>query len=108
MTPEEIQKRLQAGEGVHPEEVTYEDLDEANCLSVMMPIPDDPHERAMLFANNLVQICMGFRGKNEELLVEVRTLAAAVSYLLNSSSFIDGEYYEWDKREINRKLRRDR
>lgn len=43
---------------------------------------------------------------DENLNYEIGQLLASLVYLTNSTSFSKGEYYQFDKDEINRKLRR--
>jgi hypothetical protein len=38
--------------------------------------------------------------------LELRSIATAFSYLLNSTSFMEDEYKKFDREEIDRKLRR--
>jgi hypothetical protein len=43
---------------------------------------------------------------DEHLASELKSILGAACYLLNSTSFREGTYFDFDKDEINRKLRR--
>ena len=45
-------------------------------------------------------------GIDEKLVIEIKQLLSSLNYLLNYTSYKDKKYYEFDKQEVNRKLRR--
>ena len=97
-----------SGNGVYPEDLNSEVLREAECENVVALIPKDYQKRIRYFGNLFVQMCFSNKIKDEQLKIEMSQLSQALSYLINSSSFRDGKYYEFDKIEISRKLRRQK
>ncbi len=104
--PESIRNAISKGETFRLEELTYDLLEEAECKLSVLPVPEDFDERIRAFGNLIAQMCSNVRGKDERLLLEIRSVSAALSYLLNSCSFADGKYHYFDEREIERKLGR--
>ena len=75
---------------------------------VFFLVAKDFKQRVRYFGNVLVQMALRepFQ-KDDRLMVEIRVLTQALSYLLNSSSFEDGKLHDFDKKEIDRKLSRE-
>jgi hypothetical protein len=71
-----------------------------------MPYPVNFEARLSHIGNILVQMCCGIRGKDERLMMDIRSLSTSLSYLLNSTSFREGEYFNFDKSNINKRLGR--
>jgi len=105
-TAEEIIEALKTHAGLYPGEVTNDSLREAKCELFMMPIPEDFNSRISHIGNLLAQMCNNVRHKDDRLLLDLKTISSTLSYLINSSSFRDGEYFEFDKSLVNKRLRR--
>ena len=103
---EEVRKALSNLEGIFPDDNTAEKLMESGCEPVMVPIPSDFDQRLRYFGDLLSQMSLGIKGKDERLAIEIQTMAGALSYLLNSSSFAEGTYWDFDKRTIDKRIRR--
>ena len=102
LSVEDLQARVVASNGVYPDEVNLDLLHEAECLSYLVVLPKDFNKRTQYLGNLLAQMCLAHKG---ELRMDLGRIAAALSYLLNSTSFREGKYHDYDKQEIKRKLR---
>lgn len=101
-----IREGLKVFRGFYLDELTQGALTAAGCSPYVAALPADFDARVRYLGNMLAQMCMAVPRKNERLKLELRTIACALSYLLNSTSFQTGEYHDFDKTEISRKLRR--
>lgn len=102
---EEIKKSLETRRGFDPSRLTEELLKEAGCLSVVCVLPKDFMERVSYIGNLLSQMTMDSKGiKDDQLRLVAGKLCQAVSYMLNSCSWRDGELHDFDYEELRCKL----
>lgn len=106
MTASDIHYALKNHVGVYPDDVSTETLREAGCMDTLMPLPDRYEDRISHIGNLLAQMCNGVRGKDEKLIMDLRIISSSLSYLINSASFQDGQYFDFDQSVINTRLRR--
>lgn len=106
LSEEELLRKLENYSAVYPEELDTDALRDAGLSTGVMLLPTELKERAQYLGNLLVQMCFKLQQGDAKFKIELGTLAAALSYLLNSTSFITGEYKDFDQAEIDRKLRR--
>ncbi len=97
------------GTGVYLRELTPEILAAAKCHPYVLPVVRDFNERVRSIANILVQMTFGERlaPVDEPLRREINRLGQALSYLVNSASFEDGHYHDFDRKEVDRKIGRE-
>lgn len=107
-TAEQLKQWMELGRGIHPENLDPEAMEEAGCDYNVALIPKDYGQRLRQFGNLLAQMCLNHKLKDPKLRMELATIAASLSYLINSSSFRDGEYHAFDEAEVSAKLRRNR
>lgn len=73
--------------------------------SVVCVLPKDFMERVSYIGNLLSQMTMDSKGiKDDQLRLVAGKLCQAVSYMLNSCSWRDGELHDFDYEELRRKL----
>ena len=97
-----VEKRI----GVSPDEISEARLRDAGLLGRVFLLPEPLNERARYMADVLVQMLgMGSPVKGD-LRMASGVLCQALSYLMNSSSWRDGELHDFDLDEIRRKVRR--
>ena len=107
MDAEEIKQAMQNRRGLHLEELTIEALREAGCMDVVMAIPKDFMERTSYIGNLLAQMTMDSKGvKDDRLRLVVGQLCQALSYMMNSCSWREGELHDFDYQELQSKLGR--
>ena len=107
MDAEEIKQAMQNRRGLHLEELTTEALREAGCMDVVMAIPKDFMERTSYIGNLLAQMTMDNKGvKDDRLRLVVGQLCQALSYMMNSCSWREGELHDFDLMELQSKLGR--
>jgi len=107
MEVEELQEILKGiDSGAYPEDLSYELLEEAGAMHVVLPIHKDFRKRMRQFGNIMAQMGYGFKSKDPKLMIEFRTIATTLSYLLNSTSFEEDSYRKFDKQAVDNKLRR--
>jgi len=110
-TSEEITKHLGSGYPITAEEMiaNRSPLAEAGYYpDVCVPIAESFTLRVKTWANNLSHMVTAFRDIPVEtkIVAELRILSRALAYLVNSASFRDKKYHEFDKIEIDRKVGR--
>jgi hypothetical protein len=86
-------------------DLTEELLDEAGCMRLVAPLPEDFDDRVRYLGDVLAQMCMNQKVKDDRLCMFLRSMASALSYLLNSSSYRDGELHDYDAAALAGKLR---
>ncbi len=105
MDANDIRSRMERHAGFYPQTLTDKALREAGCMSTVCALPEDINERARFLANVLVQM-MGMPKTDDTLKPIVGQLCQALSYMVNSASWRDGELHEFDRLELKRKLAR--
>ena len=105
-TAEDLKAFVHANQGVSPENLDPVEMARAGVSQRVVLVPGDQDTKVRYFGNLLVQMVCNRKDRSSPLSVELHTIATALSYLLNSTSFVDGEYHPFDKDEIDRKLRR--
>ena len=105
MDAEDIKLALQSRRGIYPDQVTREALRDAGCLELLCAMPSDFNERVSYLGNTLTQM-LTREPKDDRLRATVGTLCQALAYMLNSTSWQDGELHEFDLLELQRKLAR--
>lgn len=103
---EDIKDALQRRVTVEPEEITKDDLRKADCLERVAVLPIDLHERMSYLADVLVQTINTRSVKDDRLRSTVGALCHALSYMMNSCSWQEGELHDFDYLELQRKLAR--
>jgi hypothetical protein len=100
-----IKYSLDRRRGLHPEDITEEALKQAGCMEVVCAMPKDFMERVSYLGDLLSQMTMDSNGiKDDRLRLVAGKLCQAVSYMLNSCSWRDGELHDFDYEELRRKL----
>ena len=106
LSKEQLLTKVEKTTSVYLDEISEELLAEAGLASTVMVLPKDFGDRIKYIGDLFVQMCFGFKSKDTMLKLELTSIATALSYLLNSTSFIKDQYMDFDKTEINRKLQR--
>lgn len=106
LTEEELLRKLKDYSMAYPEELDADTLRSAGLVTGVMLLPSEFKERVQYLGNLFAQMCFKLQPGDARLKMELVTLATTLSYLLNSTSFIKGEYKDFDRAEIDRKLRR--
>ena len=104
LSTEEIKYALDNRRGLPPACLTEEALEQAGCLRTVCALPKDFKERASYLGNVLTQMTSGSNVKDERLRLVVSQLSQALSYMLNSTSWQDGELHDFDLLELRLKL----
>lgn len=91
--------------GVYPDQITREELRKAGCSEMVSVLPNDFNERISYLGNTLVQM-LTRSPKDDRLRATVGKLTRALSYMLNSCSWREGELHDFDLEELRRKLGR--
>jgi len=103
---EELKNAVERRVGVLPDNLTEASLREAGLQGRVFLLPEGFNERARYMADVLVQM-LGIGSPVEgDLRMASGVLCQALSYLVNSSSWRDGELHNFDLDEIRRKVRR--
>jgi hypothetical protein len=105
MDAEEIKYAMDNRHGVYPDQLTREALREAGCSELVCILPNDFNERVSYLGNTLTQM-LTRSPKDDRLRATVGQLCQALSYMLNSRSWLDGELHDFDYMELQTKLRR--
>ena len=91
---------------IAPEELTSAALREAGCMDRVCVLPEQFNERMSYLADVLVQSIRSASVKDDQLRSTIGQLAQAVSYMMNSASWRDGELHDFDTLELQLKLGR--
>lgn len=103
MNSEQIKYAMENRQSIEPEGVTREMLREAGCDDRVCVLPEKYNDRVSYLGDVLVQItCKG--PKDDRLRSTVGKLTQALSYLINSTSWQEGELFDFDQMELQRKL----
>lgn len=109
-SPEQLRQRVADNMMIAPEDwiESRDSLLEAGLDPVyVFPVVRDFRGRVRQLGNILAQMANGVDLQRDgKLMVEIRRTTAALSYLLNCSSFEDNELHDYDKAELDRKLGR--
>lgn len=103
LSADDIKSRMERHSGIYPEELTVAALREAGCMSTVMMLPEGFNDRVRYLGNLLVQMTRDVKC-DESLKYRFGALSQAMSYLLNSTSWSDGELHDFDAKELKRKL----
>ena len=103
MTTDEIRYCLQNHEGILPDELTAAMLREAGCLDRVAVLPKPLNERLSYLSNVVVQSIRSVKC-DDDLRSLMGSLTQALCYMMNSTSWADGELHDFDEQEITRKL----
>ena len=106
MNTEDIKDALQRRVTVEPEGITQDGLRKADCLGRVAVLPVEFNERMSYLADVLVQSINNRSVKDDRLRSTVGTLCHALSYMMNSCSWQEGELHDFDYLELQRKLAR--
>ncbi len=106
LSKEELLEKVEEHVGVYLDNLSIELLKEAECWPEVAVLPEDFKKRIKYLGNMLVQMCFVYKTKDDMIRLDLRSIATALSYLLNSTSFDNDEYKKFDREEIDRKLRR--
>jgi hypothetical protein len=101
---ERIKENIRCRQGMYLSDLTPEALDEAECMYIVAPLPDDFNARTQYLGDLLAQMCMNHKVTDDRLRMFLRAIATAFSYLLNSSSYQDGKLHSFDATELANKL----
>lgn len=105
MNSEQIRYAMESRASVDPDEITKDELRAAGCLNRVCVVLDNFNERVSYLGGVLVQMLCGAKNYDYRLRSTVGKLCQSLSYILNSSSWKDGELYDFDLDELRRKLR---
>ena len=103
MSVESIRYALENRTAILPVEVDEKSLREAGCWDHVCVLPDQFDDRVRYLGDALVQ-SLTRSPKDDNLRLLVGTLCQSLSYVLNSTSWQDGELHDFDLDEIRRKL----
>lgn len=103
---EEIKLMVERRTGIDPGELSPEEMKKAECWDKVFLVPGDFNTRASYIADVLVQMLGGNKIKDVRLRMAVGTLCQALSYLMNSRSWWEGQLFDFDEDELRRKLTR--
>jgi hypothetical protein len=103
MNSQEIKYSLERRVSVPPDQLTSESLRNAGCLDRVCLLPENFNERASYLGDVLVQM-LTRAPKDDNLRAFVGKLTLSLSYMLNSTSWQEGELFDFDVAEIKRKL----
>jgi len=106
LSKEELLEKIEKHHGVYLNEISDESLEEADLFPWVAVLPKNFKSKVRYLGNILAQMCLKHETKDDMLRLELRSIATALSYLLNSVSFDDDEYKKFDREEIDRKLQR--
>ena len=104
LTASDIEYALNNRVSINPDDVCRSVLREAGCQDRVFVVPEDFADRVSYLGDVLVQM-LTRHPKDGELRIVAGRLCQSLSYLLNSSSWRDGELHDFDADEIGRKLR---
>ena len=106
MDAEELKSAVERRVGVSPDDINESMLRKAGLQVRVFLLPENFNERARYMADVLVQMLgIGSSIKGDLRLVS-GTLCQALSYLVNSASWREGELQNYDLDEIRRKVGR--
>ena len=102
-----IQDAISNRNGIDVDDLTAEDLHDAECMYFVAPLPSDFKKRVQFLGDLLAQMTMNnnIDIKDDRLRLMLRTVSTTFSYLLNSSSFQDGVLHSYDASEVAKRLR---
>jgi len=103
---DEIKSAIERRASIAPEELTGAVLREAGCMDRVCVLPGQFNERMSYLADVLVQSIRSTSVKDDQLRSTVGQLAVALSYMMNSASWRDGELHDFDALELQLKLGR--
>ena len=106
MDVEELKYAVEKRIGVPPDEITDAMLREAGLQGRVFVLPEKFNERASYMADVLVQMLGIGSPIKGDLRMASGTICQALSYLVNSASWRDGELHDFDLDEIRRKVGR--
>ncbi len=110
LSVEDINDHIEKQRGMYPPDVvqSMENLKRADCEYYVLPVPKNIGRRLRLWTQAIVQ--MAFNGSvfkhDSALYFQLSSLVQALSYLVASQSYADNKLYDFDKRELDRKLMR--
>ena len=104
MDADEIKDTVRDRKTFLPVELVDSDLRAAGCMDRVCALPHDLNERTSYLGDLLVSM-VNQQHKGTNLGVVAGQLCRSLSYLLNSSSWRDGELHAFDLDEIKRKLK---
>ena len=105
MNADEIKQAMEDRRGVYPDQLTRKELHEAGCSELVCILPSDFNERISYLGNTLTQM-LTRSPKDDRLRATVGQLCQALSYMLNSCSWQEGELHDFDYQELQAKLGR--
>ena len=106
MNVEEIKYAIKSRQSLPPDQVDAASLLAAGCQDRVFLLPENFNERVSYMADVLVQM-LGFGSPVKgDLRFASGVLCQALSYLVNSQSWRDGELHDFDREEIRRKVGR--
>ena len=94
---------LKTHSGVSPDNITSADLQAAGCLDRVAVLPKPLNERLSYLSNVVVQSIRSVKC-DDDLRSRMGSLTQALCYMMNSTSWADGELYDFDEQAITRKL----
>jgi hypothetical protein len=103
---DEIVSAMERRASLAPEHLTSSALREAGCMGRVCVLPEQFNERMSYLADVLVQSVRSSIVKDDRLRSTLGQLAQAMSYMMNSASWRDGELHDFDALELQLKLRR--
>jgi hypothetical protein len=106
MNADEIKYAIERRVTVEPEGITRDDLRNAGCLERVAVLPGEYKERMSYLADVLVQSINNQSVKDDRLRSTVGQMCQALSYMMNSCSWQEGELMDFDYAELQRKLGR--
>jgi len=105
MNTDELRYAMKERIPVPPEHLSGAILREAGCLDKVCVVPGEFNERVSYLANVLVQM-LTKKPDDDQLRATVSQLCQALSYMMNSASWRDGELHDFDRLELQLKLGR--
>jgi len=106
MDVEEIKDAVKNRTSLPPDQVDEASLRAAGCQARVFLLPEGFNERASYMADVLVQMLGIGSPVKGNLRFTSGVICQALSYLVNSKSWRDGELHEFDIDEIRRKVGR--
>lgn len=106
MDADDIEYAVEQRATIPPEGITKDALRSAGCLERVCALPVEYEDRMSYLADLLVQSVNNKSVKDDRLRSTVGQLCQALSYMMNSCSWREGELHDFDYAELQRKLGR--
>ena len=106
MDVDELRYSVKERLGVSPDDISGANLRDAGLKDRVFLLPEQFNERSSYMADVLVQMLGAGSPVKGDLRFVSGVLCQALSYLVNSQSWRDGELHDFDRDEIRRKVGR--